>query len=128
MNQVQQYILKMLKKFGGAVVVLIIILITFVVGIKFGTWFAPDAKPVATTQAAVSDSIDDTVDYKALTKKIIEKVENSSFFLIEKLTKVILDIVMEDPLVEEASVKVDKPHALRFADSVSIELSEQKTS
>lgn len=57
MNQVQQDILKMLKKFGSAVAVLIIILITFVVGIKFGTWFAPDSKPTATTQDAGSNEV-----------------------------------------------------------------------
>ena len=63
---------------------------------------------------------------KDITKKIIEKVENSSFFLLEKLTDVILNIVLENPLVCESSVRVDKPNALRFADSVSVELSKKR--
>ena len=59
---------------------------------------------------------------------VIKEVETSSFFLLEKLAKVILHIVMENSLVKEATVRVDKPFALRFADSVSVELSEKKES
>lgn len=78
------------------------------------------------TKAAKSDTIEDAVDYKTLTKRIIKEVEASSFFLLEKLAKVILNIVMENSLVREAAVRVDKPLALRFADSVSVELSEKR--
>jgi len=70
-----------------------------------------------------SDDIKDTVDYKAITKDIIREVEASHFFLLEKLTKMILNIVTQNGLVKKATVRVDKPHALRFADSVSVELS-----
>lgn len=77
-------------------------------------------------RAAESDAIEDAVDYKTITKCIIMEVEASSFFLLEKLAKAILNIVMENSLVREATVRVDKPLALRFADSVSIELSEKR--
>ena len=77
-------------------------------------------------KAGKSDSIKDTVDYKTITKRIIKEVEASSFFLLEKLAQVILNIVMENPKVKEASVRVDKPFALRFADSVSVEVSGKK--
>jgi D-erythro-7,8-dihydroneopterin triphosphate epimerase len=77
-------------------------------------------------KASASDNIKDTIDYKTLTKHIIDEVEPSSFFLLEKLTRHILNIIMEDPLVLEASVRVDKPLALRFSDSVSVELSEKQ--
>jgi len=78
-------------------------------------------------KAAQSDDLNDTVDYKTMTKKIIKKVEASSFFLLEKLTDMILNIVMENTLVHEASVRVDKPNALRFADSVSVELNRKRS-
>ena len=39
----------------------------------------------------------------------------------KKLTEHILDIVMSDPKIIRAVVEVDKPQALRFADSVSME-------
>ena len=78
------------------------------------------------TKASKSDNIKDTIDYKLLTKRIIGEIEPSSFFLLEKLAKHILEIIMENPLVKEATVRIDKPLALRFADSVSIELNEKQ--
>ena len=78
------------------------------------------------TRAAKSDDIKDTVDYKTITKKIIKLVEKSRFSLLEALTQAILAIALEDPKVARATVRVDKPQALRFADSVSIELSKRK--
>lgn len=73
-----------------------------------------------------SDNLSDTVDYKTITKNIISHVETSEFFLIEKLADTVLDIVLKHPLISEAEVKIDKPFALRFADSVSIELRKKK--
>lgn len=75
-----------------------------------------------------SDTITDTVDYKVITKRIIREVEASDFQLLEKLTQLVLDIVMEHPQVQKATARVDKPFALRFADSVSIELNEKRKS
>jgi FolB domain-containing protein len=73
------------------------------------------------SKASLSDDINDTVDYKKLTKRIIAEVEQTSFNLIEKLAAYIINIVMEDKKITAAVVKVDKPHALRFADSVCIQ-------
>lgn len=74
-------------------------------------------------KAANSDNIQDTVDYKTINKKIIEAVETSDFFLLEKLADTVLKIIMEDKKVIKAKVEVDKPGALRFTDSISIECS-----
>jgi D-erythro-7,8-dihydroneopterin triphosphate epimerase len=78
------------------------------------------------TSAAKSDDIKDTVDYKAITKKIIKLVEESEFFLLETLADRIMAIALGDPKVQEAAVRVDKPQALRFSDSVSVELHRQR--
>ena len=80
------------------------------------------------TKATQTDDIKDTVDYKTITKKIIQFVEQSQFFLLEKLTAEVLRIVMEEHKVIKATVRVDKPQALRFAQSVSVELTEQRKS
>ena len=45
---------------------------------------------------------------------------------MEVLTKRILDLIMEDKKVKWARVEVDKPHALRFAESVSLEMEAEK--
>ncbi len=74
------------------------------------------------------DAIDETVDYKRLNKRIIAEVERSSFFLIEKLCDYLLMMVMEDVRVQRARVRVAKPAALRYTDSVSVECSAGRTS
>ena len=66
------------------------------------------------------DDIGQACDYKTITKKIIKAVESSSFHLLETLTDRVLQLVMEHPRVTGATVEIDKPHALRFADSVSV--------
>jgi FolB domain-containing protein len=73
--------------------------------------------------AFTRDAIDETVDYKRLNKRLIAEVEQSSFFLVERLCDHLLDLVMEDRRVERARVRVAKPGALRFADSVAVERS-----
>ena len=78
------------------------------------------------TKPARSDDIEDTVDYKKITKKIIKFVEASQFFLLEKLTAEVLNLVMENKKIVAATVRIDKPHALRFADSVSIEITHRR--
>ena len=62
----------------------------------------------------------DALNYKTITKKIISTVENGRFLLLEKLVGDVLDICAEPAEVTKARVTVDKPHALRFADSVSL--------
>lgn len=72
--------------------------------------------------ALETDEPDGIVDYKTITKKVIALVQDGRFKLLEVLTKNILDLVMEDLRVKKARVEVDKPHALRFAESVSVQL------
>lgn len=72
--------------------------------------------------ALESDEPEDIFNYKVITKKIIALVQEGHFKLLEVLTKQILDTIMEDEKVKWARVEVDKPHALRFAESVSMEM------
>lgn len=74
-------------------------------------------------EAAVADNvIDRALNYRTITKAIIRHVEEHRFALLERLTQELLDLVMAYPQVAYAEVEVDKPHALRFAESVSITL------
>lgn len=74
-------------------------------------------------QATNSDQMDDALNYKTITKAIIKLVEDNRFYLLEKLTADVLAIAAEHSWVSYAEVEVDKPHALRFSDSVSLSLS-----
>ena len=73
-------------------------------------------------RAVKSDKITDTIDYKTITKKIIAKVKGSKYFLLEKLTAEVLNLILSERNVISATVRIDKPKALRFAKSVSVEL------
>ena len=70
-------------------------------------------------KAAAADSIRDTLDYRALTQRVIEAGERSSFQLIETLATHLVRVILADfAPVEEARVEIEKPHALRAARSV----------
>ena len=71
-------------------------------------------------QAALSDKIEDTLDYEVITKSVIHHVEGHSFKLIETLVNQLLAIIMKHDKVKHAHVEIDKPGALRFSDSVSV--------
>ncbi len=73
--------------------------------------------------AVVINEIEHALNYRTITKAIISHVEGNRFALLERLTQDVLDIVMQNEQVHYAEVEVDKPHALRFSDSVSITLS-----
>jgi len=74
------------------------------------------------TDAVRDNDIDHALNYRTITKAIIQHVEGNRFALLERLTQEILDLVMSYKAVDYSEVEVDKPHALRFAESVSITL------
>lgn len=73
-----------------------------------------------TRAAARSDEIGDTVNYRTVTKEIIEHVEASAYFLVERLVERIAEICLRDERVQTVQVSLEKPGALRFARSVGV--------
>ncbi|KAA8982873.1 MULTISPECIES: dihydroneopterin triphosphate 2'-epimerase [Gammaproteobacteria] len=73
-------------------------------------------------QAIRNNDIEAALNYRTITKNIIAYVEGNSFALLERMTREVLDLAMEPEAVLEAEVEIDKPHALRFSDSVSVTL------
>jgi FolB domain-containing protein len=72
--------------------------------------------------AGDSDDIADTINYRTVTKKVIKHVETSKRFTVEALASDIARICLEEPGVQRARVRVEKPGALRFARSVGVEI------
>jgi FolB domain-containing protein len=72
--------------------------------------------------AGRSDDIADAVNYRTITKQVIETVESAKFFLVEKMAAEIAAICLRDRRVERARVSVEKPGALRFARSVGVSI------
>ncbi len=73
-------------------------------------------------RAGESDDVADSVNYRTLTKKIIEHVEKSARYTVEALATDIARLCLEAPGVLRARVRVEKPSALRFARSVGVEI------
>jgi len=75
---------------------------------------------VDTRLAARSDDIADAVNYRTIAKQVIELVEGSEFFLVERMAEEIASVCLRDPRVQRVKVRVEKPVALRFARSVGV--------
>jgi len=77
---------------------------------------------VDTSAAARSDAIDDAVNYRTITKRIIAHITDGEPMLVERLVSEIADICLVDHRVERVEVSVDKPGALRHARTVGIKI------
>ena len=73
--------------------------------------------------AARGDEVAEALDYKTITKQVIAHVEENRFLLLEKLVNDLVETVMGHQAARRVEVEVDKPHALRFSDSVSLTMS-----
>jgi len=76
---------------------------------------------VDTRPAATSDDIVDAVNYRTVTKAMIAHVESGEPMLVERLVAELAAIALgSDERIQEVDVTVEKPGALRHADSVGI--------
>jgi FolB domain-containing protein len=73
-------------------------------------------------RAGASDQIEDTLNYRSLAKDVIDHVEGSSHYLVEALATELARICVVDHGAQRARVRVEKPAALRFSDSVGVEI------
>jgi dihydroneopterin aldolase len=71
-------------------------------------------------KAAASDAIEDTLDYKTLSKRIISFVEASSFQLVETLAEQVAAIILDEFDVRWVRVRLDKVGAIRGATGVGV--------
>ena len=67
-----------------------------------------------------TDDIEDAVNYRTITKDVIDMVESSSYLLVEKLATEVAKLILQNDLVHRVGVEVAKPAALRFAKSVKV--------
>jgi FolB domain-containing protein len=77
-------------------------------------------------RAGESDAIDDALNYRTLAKDVIAHVEGSSHFLVEKLATELARLCVVGHGAERVRVRVEKPGALRFADSVGVEIERRR--
>ena len=69
---------------------------------------------------AATDAIGDTLDYKAISKRLIQFVSESGFGLVETLAEKCCAIVIEEFGVQHVRLKLAKPGAVRGAKAVGV--------
>ncbi|MBA1146291.1 dihydroneopterin aldolase [Ectothiorhodospiraceae bacterium WFHF3C12] len=72
--------------------------------------------------AVREDQVEHALNYKTITKEVIALVDGNRFLLLEKLVNDVVESIISHEQVKSVTVEADKPHALRFADSVSVSL------
>jgi len=71
-------------------------------------------------RAAATDRIDDTLNYKAVAKRLIEFVDSSQFQLVETLAEKVAEILLTEFKLKWVRVRVNKKGAVRGAGDVGI--------
>ncbi len=76
--------------------------------------------------AGLSDRAADMLNYRTITKAIIAYVEASQHYTVEALATAIARICVVDHDAARVIVRVEKPGALRFAQSVGVEIERER--
>ncbi len=76
--------------------------------------------------AAASDSIDDTLNYKAVAKRVQQFVGDSSFQLVETMAERIAATILDEFDIAWIRVRVNKPGAIRGARDVGVIIRREK--
>ena len=77
---------------------------------------------------AASDDIADTLDYKAVSKRLIAFVSESSFQLVETLAERCAELILDEFNVTQVRIKLSKPGAVRGARAVGVIVERKKGS
>jgi dihydroneopterin aldolase len=72
------------------------------------------------SKAAATDAIEDTLDYKTVSKRIISFVEESKYFLVEKLAEEITNVILNEFDIRWVKLTLNKKGAIRGASDVGI--------
>jgi 7,8-dihydroneopterin aldolase/epimerase/oxygenase len=73
-------------------------------------------------KAAFSDSIDDTLNYKRIAKRVLAFVEESKFHLVETLAEHLAMLILEEFGVAWVHLRLSKPGAIRSSQDVGVAL------
>jgi len=73
-------------------------------------------------KAGETDNIAYTVNYRTITKRVVAHAESAARFTVEALASDLARLCLEDAGVQNVRVRVEKPHAGRFARSVGVEI------
>ncbi len=75
-----------------------------------------------TRRAAETDNINDCVNYSTIAKKVQAHAESSERLTVEALANDLAKICLAEKGVQKVTVRVEKPGAVRFSESVGVEI------
>jgi len=78
------------------------------------------------SKAGKSDDIQDCINYRTVTKKVIAYAKSARRFTVEALAADLAHLCLEEAGVIKVRVRVEKPGAVRFAKSVGVEIERSK--
>lgn len=81
---------------------------------------------VDVTTASETDDLYTSVDYQALAGDLLELGRSSQFLLIERFAGEAVKICLQNPLVQQVKLTVDKPKALAESRSVAVEMTRSR--
>jgi FolB domain-containing protein len=77
-------------------------------------------------KSGVSDDIADCVNYRTIAKKLQAHAESAARFTVEALAADLAKLCLAEPGVIKVRVRVEKPGAVRFAESVGVEIERER--
>jgi dihydroneopterin aldolase len=79
-------------------------------------------------KAALTDSVDDTLNYKRVAKRVLAFIEASEFHLVETLAEHLAMLILEEFGIEWVRLTVSKPGAVRSSRDVGVALERDRAS
>jgi len=74
------------------------------------------------------DDISECIDYSEVAKKVMRHAETAKRFTLEALAEDIALMCLQDNRVLKTTVRVEKPGAVRFSESVGVEITRSRNS
>lgn len=75
-----------------------------------------------TRRAAETDNLEDCINYSTMSKRVLAHAESVNRLTVEALANDLAGICLEEQGVQKVIIRVEKPGAVRFAESVGVEI------
>jgi dihydroneopterin aldolase len=83
--------------------------------------------PCDCTRAARSDSVEDTVDYKRVAKRVLAWVPGTQFHLVETLAHTLALLLLAEFALDWIRVSINKPGAIRDSRDVGVSIERRRS-
>jgi dihydroneopterin aldolase len=82
--------------------------------------------PCDCTRAARNDSVEDTIDYKRVAKRVLAWIPDTQFHLVETLAHRLALLLLAEFALEWVRVTVNKPGAIRHSRDVGVSIERRR--